>query len=535
MNRLGATTTPGTASRLTSGTAGSKRGPGPVSTPWRRVLLSAFAAFAAVAALLAAPAAAQATTTLTNVRVAAATSSSLTVTLDSLGSGWTYKLYASATKTDVYYTNLATAPYQSPSSTTPTVTVSGLPYTTKTYWIRVQATYGTSHHTGDILSAGVLPATPTAVTVGGSAGHGSWITWTANAGGFVVEQATDSAFTIGAHSYSLRGTVNQFTPYGLTDGARYYLRVRGNNYGTLSGWSSAVSTVAASHEQAVRVGTYNVVENFLDGTVENGNTISPWSDRVTGVTASIKSSGASVVGVQEAAGWVGAQCAYRQLGTRQIDDLVTHLGSPWALAQTEVRPCLPGWARTGVYITYDSSKFSAVNAGGQWNIGTSTYPRWAVYQQLRSTSTGAQLLFVTPHLVVGNSTSLDLDRQTETTTMVADAKAYAAAHGDPAVVYAGDFNSHELHPLDGPAVVMSAAKAADGLLSAQSLVNQQYNSANGYMRTPPVDGHSIDHVYAAPGVGVHSWQLVMALTSGSFVGTIPSDHNLLVADLSYPY
>jgi len=484
----------------------------------------------AVLGVVVVPAVAQAVTPpISGVTVTGATSSSFTVSLDSLGSGWSYKVFASTTKSQVFYANLASAPYQSAASPTPQVALSGLPYTIARYWFRVQATSGTSQRTGDILSVGLLPSTPTSLAVGGSAHHGTWLTWSADAAGSVVQQATNDSFSTGARSYTTRSSGHQFTP-----GTRYYFRVRASNYGTLSDWSGTVSAVAGS-TQPVRIGTYNVTENTADGTSEGGNTIAPWSQRVSGVAGSIKASGASVVGVQEAAGWVGPQCTYLQVGTRQADDLVAHLGAPWSLAVTEVRPCLPGWARTGVYIAYDSSKFTAVGDGGKWNIGTSTFARWAVYQQLRSAATGAQFLFVTPHLIVGSGATNDQARQDETTTMINDAQAYAAGHGDLPIIYAGDFNSNELHNPDGPAIAMRAADATDALLVAQTLVNAQYNSANGYQTTPPADGHSIDHIYGAPGIAIASWKLVLQLTNGSFVGVIPSDHNLLTADTSYPY
>jgi hypothetical protein len=67
------------------------------------------------------------------------------------------------------------------------------------------------------------------------------------------------------------------------------------------------------------------------------------------------------------------------------------------------------------------------------------------------------------------------------------------------------------------------------------LTNQRYNSANLYLRTPPAAGQSIDHIYAPAGVAVRSWQVVLTLVNGRFVGVIPSDHNPVVSDLIFPY
>jgi hypothetical protein len=38
-----------------------------------------------------------------------------------------------------------------------------------------------------------------------------------------------------------------------------------------------------------------------------------------------------------------------------------------------------------------------------------------------------------------------------------------------------------------------------------------------------------------PGVGVRRFEVVASLTSGRYVGVIPSDHNPVAADLVLPY
>jgi endonuclease/exonuclease/phosphatase family metal-dependent hydrolase len=128
---------------------------------------------------------------------------------------------------------------------------------------------------------------------------------------------------------------------------------------------------------------------------------------------------------------------------------------------------------------------------------------------------------------------LDKEREQETKTLLADASAFASNHGGVPVIYAGDFNSHGgTHvALDGPAVVMRAHHIADTKDVAQHRTNTRYDSANEYYRTPPAWGENLDHIWAVPGVGVRDWEQLLHLSGGKFVGTIPSDHNPLVADL----
>jgi endonuclease/exonuclease/phosphatase family metal-dependent hydrolase len=105
------------------------------------------------------------------------------------------------------------------------------------------------------------------------------------------------------------------------------------------------------------------------------------------------------------------------------------------------------------------------------------------------------------------------------------------------VVYAGDFNSdvNKHHAFDGPGLAMRAARVADAEKVAQTLVNWRYNSANLYLRRPPAVDQSIDYVYAGPGVGVASREVVLSLAQGRFVGVIPSDHNPVLARLYVAY
>jgi len=303
------------------------------------------------------------------------------------------------------------------------------------------------------------------------------------------------------------------------------------------GLSAAVPTgtpASAAATVRVRVGTYNVVENWMDGKSENGTRIAPWSRRVGGVVHYIAESHATVVGVQEAAGFVGPKCSYRHVGTRQIDDMAQRLGNGWRVSATEVRPCLPGWWRTGVYILYRSDVWAAGPAG-HWNVNTKSQPRTGVYQVLTHRATGAKFLFVSVHLTVGSGTSYDNLRETETRRLIADATRFATSHGRLRIVYAGDFNSHELHHPDGPAVAMRAAHARDTLLVSRMRTNSKYNSANGYLRRPPAHGRSVDHIYVGQGIGTPAWHEFLDLYHGAFRGVIPSDHNLVAADVTLPY
>lgn len=474
--------------------------------------------------------------TITGVHVASVSHTSLTVALKSMGRGWSYRLYASTNKPYLYYSGLSKAAH-SVWSSHPRMTVSGLRYSTARVWFRVQARKGKSTRTGpSIYSIGLRPDAPTALAATSNAGRGLYLTWSAAAQtSYRIQQATNSAFSQNLVTYLMRGSSHQFTPSGLSQGSTYWFRLRSMTINTPSSWSAPASAVEQSGSQVVRVMTYNVQTTDADGTTEGDGTVAPWSQRVVGAAKLVNEVQPDVVALEESAGFTDGDCnPPRQLGDKapiQADDLAAHIGG-YQVADTEVFPCGSHYFRTGVNIIYNPGTVTPVGAGGHWNVDSAT-ARWAAYQLFHKGA--ATFLFVAVHERVGGGSAGDQSRVDETNTMIDDARSYAAAHGNAPIVYAGDFNSNSLHPLDGPAVAMKSANHADASDVAQVLVNSKYDSANDDERTPPAFGHSIDHIYAPPGVAAYSWRLVMDLTNGKFVGVIPSDHNPLVGDVVVPF
>jgi endonuclease/exonuclease/phosphatase family metal-dependent hydrolase len=498
----------------------------------RASLIGALIAVLMAAVTLILPTEARSAVVISGVRIQSATASSFTVTLNSLGAGWTYRVYASTNRPDIYYDNLAKAPHISGVARAPRIGVGGLRYTTKPVWYRVQATKATHHRTSDIFSVGLKPTTPTGLTVTRVKGAMS-LSWGGGAAsGAQVQQATNSSFTAEVRTYKITGSGRQLTPARLVSGTAYWFRVRSVNVNTPSGFTAAVSATPSGRGQDLRVMTYNILSLSNDGTQAAGGTISPWSRRRSAVASYINQVKPDLIGIQEGASWTGAV-----RGPRQVDDLVKVLGGTYGLAMTETPPSQPGYFRVGSYLLYKKSTWSPVGNGGHWNIGTMPQggSRYGTYQVLRHRTNDASVLFVTTHLYTSGGLAGDRLRQQETESLIARSRALAAEQGGLPIVYTGDFNSHELHPLDGPAVAMSKAKVADGFRVSQIFANQQYNSANQYYRTPPASSHNIDHIFADPGVGMRAWSQVLQLSAGKFLGVIPSDHNPVLADLTIPY
>jgi len=507
----------------------------------RRLVQALMVLFMGAAML--APVQAEASTTISGVR-ASVTHTSITVTVKSLGTGWRYRLYASTNKPDIYYSNLSNGRAKHSSLVSrPKMTISNLGYTTRPYWYRVVASKSSYHHTSAQFSIGLRPNTPSGLTVSSNVGQGTSVSWS-NGGvtGLTIQRASDSGFTQGVVTYSVRGNMQQFSPSGLANGATYWFRVRAMNSQTPSSWTAPVQAVVLSNTQRVRIATYNLLK------ASAGSPAAPWSQRRGPAATLLNNSHADVVAVEEGSDWIGSNhnnlplssspCNNPPAPPRQVDDFVSALrgvGANYSLATTEYVPCKAPkgqtWVRGANYILFNPSVYTVVDS---WNFQDSTgrYVPWAV---LRNVSTGAQFLFVGVHTVVGNTSTLDKTRQTETQNIIQQAQQIAASHGGMSIIYAGDFNSDNQRNPDGPAVAMRAAHASDVEYTAQSVTNHKYNSSNQYQRTPPANSHSIDHVYASPGVSPIGWRLWLNLSKGQFVGTIPSDHNLLTADVEYPY
>jgi endonuclease/exonuclease/phosphatase family metal-dependent hydrolase len=414
--------------------------------------LIALASLTGVACLAAAPAAAAPDTAApappTGIHVTKVSSSSFTVAVHTAAHAKKYRVFVATTRKALAVANLSHDTVRGVSKR-PRITVRGLRYQTAPYYYRVETLNGVRRKFSlPASSIGLRPPAPTGL-VATSDSHGTSLTWNGvTATGFTVEQATDSAMTQDVKTYPINGEESQFTPYGLTDGTTYYFRVRAMNSGTPSAYTTPVQATVMTNEQPVSVMTYNVLEAADDGRSEGGNKVAPWSERGPAAAKLIQQANPDVVGVQEAASWVGTPTP-----ARQIDSLTSMLDGEYSLADTEIPPGQPHHFRTGVYILYKTDTYQAIGQGGHWDIGNT---RWASYQVLQNRTTGARFFFVSAHLAFPPGAAADRDRKTETENLLADAK--RQANGLP-IVYVGDFNSDQWagHAFDGPGIAMRAA------------------------------------------------------------------------------
>ena len=475
----------------------------------------------------------------TGIHVASTTHTSFTVALHASRNTGSYRLYVSRTKSDVYVANLKAGRHSSSlrsyTSSRPSITAGSLTYTTAPFYYRVVAQLGANRaYSADFYATGLKPSTPTSLHV-----VDRYLLWSSGAAtGFTIQQAANATMTQGVVTRTIRGEAHQYTPYGLRSGSTYWFRVHATTQHTASSWTPAVAMQVGTHEQITKVMSYNILVDTADGTLEDGHTISSWvPGRRDAAAALIKSVDPDVLGIQEGNNWVGPSGEH----VRQVDSLNSAIdgGRTYTIASTEVLCCARGYLRTGDYILYKPALYTPYAPGGHFAIGGDPAPtRYAAFQPLESTATGARFLFVCTHLVAGGP-SADRTREDETKALLSGVAAVEASLPQTVpVVYAGDFNSNPVakqHPLDGPGIVMRAAHIADTRDVSPTRTNEQYDSENEYSRTPLAFSIFIDYLYAGPGVSVSAWGQALHLSGGKFVGTIPSDHNPIYAVVRYPY
>ena len=516
-------------------------GSDPSRAAWRPVLLSRPLALVRVIALavavltttgLVAPTSAQAALRTpfkpTAVRAVTSSASGFTVTAAPSRFARGYRVFASTTRSSLALATISRV-HRSATAVRPRVTIGGLPYTTQPYYFRLQAVNGSKVRYSDVQVAYLRPDAPTGLRVSGRKSRGLALSWGGRlAGRYVITQATDAALTVNVRRYSITSLARTFTPYDLRRGARYWFAVRAYGGSAASASSNVVSAVAPSSGLNVRVMTYNLLHSDLDGKVPapGAERIAHWvTARRAAAIALIRRANPDVMGLQEASDWVA-----QPRGPRRVDDLARRLGG-YSVANTELTAGHPGWFRTGRYVVYRTARFRAVGAGGHWTLMAH---RFAAYQQLQDRATGARFLAVSVHLEPGGGRAGDLRRKTQTENLLTFVRAFQARQDVP-VIYLGDYNSNEGNAVDGPGLAFRAAGHVDSDEVAQIKVNRRYNSANQYRRLPMVGGYDVDHVYAPPGVAVRRWQIVLNLSAGRIVGTIPSDHNPVAVDAVLPY
>ncbi|MCW2824457.1 MAG: hypothetical protein JWQ91_1374 [Aeromicrobium sp.] len=287
--------------------------------------------------------------------------------------------------------------------------------------------------------------------------------------------------------------------------------------------SSGRTAAVAAPSSAVTVASYNVRKIY---------STADWGNRRVAVADNIKSAAPDVIGLSEATPktWAGN-------GRRQWADLLALMGKPYALATK-------GSDSSGTQLAYNSSRLSVASSGVKVLYKKGSARRYAVWAVFKDRLSGKAFFAVTTHLEPGSQTNSGYNTvRIKQARQVRDL-AKVRSGGRPVVIL-GDMNSSRAaKPYNGQYKVFTGAGYVDPLDNAkatwdvgrnaiaENIVDAQYNTANHFSRQAPRTklpiGTHIDYLYVSPGIRVETWRQVVSVDAdGTFVGTIPSDHNMI--------
>ena len=321
-----------------------------------------------------------------------------------------------------------------------------------------------------------------------------------------------------------------FTIGQLSPDKSYAVRVRllDAQSKPVSDWSEP-ATVTVRAVRPLVVATFNIkCANCSGG--------QSWASRRGAVAATILGQSPDVVGLQEA-----SQGKMKGRSISQVQDLLNALGGTYRV--------LKGPApRSAVSILYNPKRIK-VNQSGLTTLPRTSgmhINRYVMWAELTQVATGKAFFFSSTHLEPQLSASI---RVRQAQAVVANVRAHNRK-GLPSIVV-GDFNSHKWTAGGNrPRNVMLGAGYVDPLgnsdrsmgstpnATVERRIRTNFSSYNDYQRRPDrfpyINGTYLDYIFTTP-MRVSEWETVVRIdSSGRFIGTIPSDHNLCRATVWLP-
>lgn len=415
------------------------------------------------------------------------------------------------------------------------------PETNQTGWEVGQATFTTSGRPNQV--APPVPAlstdTPTSVS----------LKWESVGPGLQYEIAAGSSAQDRSHTRLVRTTDTTFVGVDPDVIAYYSLRVVDAAGVPVSEWTKPQAYRPAA-KAPLRVASYNVKCNCRSRPGQS------WKARRARVVETIREQRPDVLGVQEA-----LQSKLGGTSRSQFDDLIARLGSPYKITNSyryncarpsNPRNCRPTdrGASGGTRIIYDSTRVELLDQGSvqlptERRATVRRFLAWAVFRQR---STGRVFVFGNTHL--DNSTRFSALRVKQT-KVILDRLEALSSKGKKSVIMVGDFNTHKwIAGGNRPYDMMIDAGYADPLgntyqsrYSAPGAIVEKriatnFSSSNGFERmarkAPYINGTYLDYIFVSP-MRVSEWETVVDVDSeGRFIGTIPSDHNMIRATVWLP-
>ncbi|WP_211878119.1 endonuclease/exonuclease/phosphatase family protein [Pseudarthrobacter albicanus] len=397
-----------------------------------------------------------------------------------------------------------------------------------------------------------------------------FISWNAVSGAprYRVQYSTKSDFSDSTYN---RYTTTSTEIRGLKSNTTYYVRVRvisADGTTSLSPYSAVITTttktalVIAPVVNPLTVASYNVKCANCFAAAANELT---WSGRRSAVVSNIKAQMPDVIGMQEASqGWLKDDS--RPGGVSQFEDLQERLqaaGANYQLTNSKRNNCVKDTTPTacvyadkgasqGTKLFYNATNVSLVSQGSLALpvIQATDNPRYLAWGIFVQKSTNKQFFVGDAHLQLGSGTDYQSLRTKQTQAITAEIKKRNPQNLP--VLMVGDLNSHKwTAPTNAPYDVLTAAGYVDplgntyatdqpsGTATAEKTVAANYDSFNAFHRLANArnawgNGTYMDYIFTSK-MRVVEWRTVVDVdSSGNFIGTIPSDHNMVKATVQLP-
>lgn len=368
-------------------------------------------------------------------------------------------------------------------------------------------------------AAGSVPAKPGLVNYVGASLTSLTVDWADIPGAtsyYVYANTSHDLVTRPAQPINQKVTSSKATVTGLKPGVAYFIQVRGVSAAGMGPRSSPVAHETITAQATLPVGSpsylavsWNVCSNVCSGFSTRKNVI---NKRITELAPDI-------VALQEASKYTTPPSGYTFAYNGQNDILIRN-GRFTRVAATS------GGATSGAVLF--PSQYASAGKGMSW----------AAVRH----SSGAYLLVVDTHLVVGTSASVVRQRQYEagkladavTATLTKLNKTHRSLTDwtKAPVMIVGDLNTHKSRVGDGTMAALEKRGWYDAYDQARTLSLQHYNTANPTMSLTPFTsvtwGDHIDKVLVRPSRSVvYSWRNAGKTAGGKWIGPLGSDHHPL--------
>jgi hypothetical protein len=322
--------------------------------------------------------------------------------------------------------------------------------------------------------------------------------------------------------------------------------------------TAATPLPAASEGPTIRTATFNVRCANCSIKSRTNKREKRWSQRREVVRAQILGEGVDVIGVQEASPGLLPGSS-----TGQFEDLVAALGAPYDVTNRNRYNCERSTTFNGCAFTdqgasqdsriiYNTQRLH-LEAQGSLSLddravgnGSKRYMAWATF-----TIGTSSFVFATAHFEPGQSSGKIATRVRQ--VQAATSELERINTGNLPVIWGSDLASSKLtHAGNKSYDAFIAAGFSDPLgnsykaktlansFVAGPVTNEKYFTLNNFAKAPkkysnyPLGAH-LDHILVKPRLNVTLWKQVINLkASGKFAGVIPSDHNMVRADVVLP-